>query len=374
MTGSDLQVVEVAKRRDLAKFVRFPWQMYRHDPYWVAPLVKDQFFLFGPSHPFRQHSEMKLFLARKGTELVGRIGGIVDHNYTQFHQEKTGFFGFFEAIPDPRVAEALFSRVSEWLKAEGMTKLIGPMNPSTNYECGLLVEPFDIPPCMMMPYNRSYYPKLIEGSGLEKVMDLYAYIMDESTVRYDRLARIAEKIREKQPDLHFRPINLESFDQELNVVKQIYDDAWSKNWGFVPMTELEVDHLAKMLKPLIVPGMALFAYWNDEPIGFAATLPNYNEVLMHLNGKLGLVGALKALYYSRKIKGVRMMLLGVKQAFQKRGVESLLYMESLKEGLRLGYKWVEFSWILESNVLTRHAVEREGGRHYKTYRIYQCSL
>ena len=374
MTRRELYVEEVRSEQDLMTFIRFPWKIYQGDRYWVPPLIKDLLSKFSPNHPFRSHSEMIFFLAYKEGEIAGRIAGIIDHHYVKFHQDKVGFFGFFESTANAEVAEILLSRVEAWLKEHGMERMIGPMNPSTNDECGLLVEGFDTSPCLMMPYNPRYYPSLLESFRLKKAMDLYAYWVEDSPFFHDRLTRIAEKMRKREPQLQVRPIDLRHFDEELKVVKEIYNHAWSKNWGFVPLTEEEIDDLAKNLKPLVVPDLILFAYWGEEPIGFSVSLPDYNEVLKHLNGKVGLLGGLKFLYYSRKITKVRVMLLGVKHAFQKKGVEGLLYFETFRRGTKKGYFQAECSWILEKNLLMQHGIEAMGGKRYKTYRIYEMPL
>jgi GNAT superfamily N-acetyltransferase len=374
MTRQELQVEEVKNQQDLMTFIRFSWENYKGDRYWVPPLIKDQLQKLNPTHPFRSHAEMILFLAPREGKIVGRIAGIIDHNYIEVHQEKVGFFGFFESIPDVEVAEILLSRVADWLKKHGMEKMAGPMNPSTNDECGLLIEGFDSSPCLMMPYNPRYYPPLFEGFGLRKRIDLYAYLLEESFFHLDRLDRITERLRKREPQLHVHPINLRHFDEELKIIKEIYNQAWSRNWGFVPLTDEEINLLAKELKPLVVPDLVLFAYWGEEPVGFAVSLPDYNEVLKHLNGKIGLLGVFKFLYYSKKINKIRVMLLGVKHAFQKKGVEGLLYIETFKRGIRKGYYRAECSWILEENVLMQHGIEAMGGRRYKCYRIYEMPL
>ena len=255
-----------------------------------------------------------------------------------------------------------------------MEKMAGPINPSTNDECGLLIEGFDSSPCLMMPYNPPYYPALFEGFGLGKRMDLYAYLLEESSFQLDRLDRITERLRKREPRLQIRSIDLPHFDEELKIIKEIYNQAWSKNWGFVPFTDEEMNLLAKELKPLVVSDLVLFAYWGEEPVGFSVSLPDYNEVLKHLNGKIGLLGALKFLYYSKKIHKIRVMLLGVKHAFQKKGVEGLLYIETFRRGIRKGYHRSECSWILEENVLMQHGIEAMGGKRYKNYRIYEMAL
>ena len=374
VTRQDLRVEEVKNQKNLMAFVRFSWEIYKGERYWVPPLIKDQLSKLSPTHPFRSHSEITLFLAYRGAKIVGRIAGIIDRNYIEFHQEKVGFFGFFESILDGEVAAAFLSRVAHWLKGHGIDKMAGPMNPSTNDECGLLVEGFESFPCLMMPYNPPTYPSLLEGFGLRKRMDLYALLLEESTFHLDRLDRITERLRKREPRLHVRPINLGRFDDELKIVKEIYNQAWSKNWGFVPMTDEEINLAAKELKPLVVPDLILFAYWEKEPVGFSVSLPDYNEVLKHLNGKIGLLGGLKFLYYSKKIHKIRVMLLGIKQAFQRKGIEGLLYIETFRNGTQKGYDSAECSWILEENVLMQHGIEAMGGKRYKTYRIYEMPL
>ena len=374
MTGHELQVEEVKNQQDLMTFIRFPWEIYQGDRYWVPPLIKDLLLKFNPSHPFRSHSEMIFFLAYWGKKVVGRIVGIIDHHYIEFHQEKLGFFGFFESIPDAEVAGTLLSRVADWLKGHGINKMAGPMNPSTNDECGLLVEGFDSSPCLMMPYNPRTYPSLLEGFGLRKKMDLYAYLLETPTFHIARLDHITERLRKREPQLYVRPINLRHFGEELKIVKEIYNQAWSKNWGFVPMTDEELNLTAKELKPLVVSELILFAYWGKNPIAFSVSLPDYYEVLKRLNGKIGLLGAIKFLYYSKKINKIRVMLLGVKHDFQKKGVEGLLYIETFKRGNKKGYHQAECSWILEENILMQHGIEAMGGTRYKTYRIYEMPL
>lgn len=374
MARPELQIEEVKNQKDLLTFIRFPWEIYRGDRYWVPPLTKDLLLKFSPKHPFRSHAEMTFFLARQGEKPVGRIAGIIDHHYIEFHQEKVGFFGFFESIPEREVAQRLLRKSADWLKSHGMEKMAGPMNPSTNDECGLLIEGFDSPPCLMMPYNPPHYPSLLEEFGLKKRMDLYAFLLEESFFLLDRLDRITQRLRKREPQLHLRPIQLRRLNEELKIIKEIYNQAWSRNWGFVPLTDEEINLLAKELKPLVVPELVLFAYWEEEPIGFSVSLPDYNMVLKHLNGKIGLLGAFKFLYYSKKIDKIRVMLLGIKHHYQKKGVEGLLYIETFRNGIKKGYHKAECSWILEENVLMQHGIEAMGGRRYKTYRIYEISL
>jgi hypothetical protein len=374
MTRQELNVEEVKNQKDLMAFIRFPWQIYQGDRYWVPPLIKDYLLKFSEKNPFCSHAELVLFLARKGEQLAGRIVGIIDRNYIEFHQEKVGFFGFFELISDAQIAEILLSKVRDWLKEHGMEQMAGPMNPSTNDECGLLIDGFNASPCLMMTYNPPYYSSLLEGFGLKKAMDLYAYRLEKSFFREDRLIRITERLMKKEPRLRIRSIDLRHFNEEVKIVKKIYNDAWSRNWGFVPLTDEEMDDVAKFLKPLVVPDLVLFAYSGEEPVAFSVSIPDYNEVLKHLNGKVGLLGALKFLYYSKKIHTVRVMLLGVNHAFRKKGAEGLLFLETFKRGVKKGYDKSECSWILESNPLMQHGIEAMGGERYKTYRIYEMPI
>lgn len=374
MASQEVHVEEVKNKKDLISFIQLPWAIYRGDRYWVPPLIKDQLYKLSPDHPFHSHAEMALFLAYREDRVVGRIAGIIDHHYIEFHQEKVGFFGFFESMEELEIAESLFSNVKEWLKKKGMQKALGPMNPSTNDECGLLIEGWQSSPCLMMPYNPPYYCSFIENLGWKKAMDLYAYLVEKSTLVDKRLLRIKELVKKREPNLWIRPIRLNEMEEELKIIKEIYNQAWSRNWGFVPMTEEEIDDLAKILIPLVIPDLVLFVYLKEEPIGFSVALPDYNQVLKHLNGKIGLIGGMKYLYYRRKIKTIRMMLLGIKQGFQKKGAEGLLYAETVKNGLQKGFESAECSWILENNHLMQHGIESLGGRRYKTYRIYESPL
>jgi hypothetical protein len=374
MTTQDLYLEEVKNKQDLLAFIRFPWKIYKGNPYWVPPLIKDHLSKFSPDHPFSRHADMVLLLAKKKDQILGRIAAIIDRHYVEFHEEHTGFFGFFESIEDHEVAHTLLSRACEWLRGRGMTNIIGPMNPSTNDECGLLIDGFDISPCLMMPYNPPYYAALFKTFGLKKVTDLYAYWLDANFLPADRLMRISQRLQKREPQLKIRSLDLRHFDKELRIIKDIYNNAWSKNWGFVPMTEEELDSLAKTLKPLVIPELVSIATWGEEPVAFCVSLRDYNQVLKHLNGKIGLLGIFKFLYYSRKIQTLRVMLLGVKQAFQKRGAEVLLYLEAFRQGVKNGCPQAECSWILENNLLMQRGLEGIGGKRYKTYRIFGMPL
>ena len=252
--------------------------------------------------------------------------------------------------------------------------VIGPMNPSTNHECGLLIEGFDYSPFVMMPYNPPYYQELLEGCGLQKAKDLYANIILGDGSVPSRILRMSDRIKRRSPGLNVRPLDLKGVEEDAKRVKDVYNAAWRDNWGFVPPTDEEMRLMIKRSKPLVVPDVALFAEIGKETVGFILGLPNYNLVLKRLNGRLGLLGPLKFLYYARKIHEIRVMILGVLPEFQKRGIETLLYAEIFRRGQARGYMKAEMSWILEDNHLMQKGIEDFGGRRYKTYRIYQSPL
>jgi hypothetical protein len=367
-------VQEVKTKKDLKAFLHFPWRIYRGDPHWVPPLLKEYAFHFSPRNPFLKHAQVVPYIAIKDGSIVGRIAGIIDRNYIDFHHEETGFFGFFESVNDPSVTYVLLDQVKGFLRSKGLKTVMGPVNPSTNDECGLLIDGFDSSPCFMMPYNPPYYQELLEGCGLKKAKDLYANSMCADNGLPDRIRRISRHAIARVPGLTIRPINLSRLDEEVMLVKDVYDGAWHNNWGFVPLTNEEMDLMVKRLKSLLVPELVLFAAIGDKTVGFALGLPDYNSVIKRVNGRLGPLGLLKFLYYSRRIDTVRVMLLGVKAEYRKRGIEAILYTELFLRGLALGYNKGELSWILEDNHLMQKGVEALGARRYKTYRIFQSPL
>ncbi|MBW2038009.1 MAG: N-acetyltransferase [Deltaproteobacteria bacterium] len=374
MSAGGVEIRQVKTKGERTAFFRFPWQIYGGDPQWVPPLLKEQAFFLSPKNPFLRHAEIIPYLAVKRGAIVGRIAAIIDENYIDFHRERAGFFGFFESIKDLEVARTLLDQVRGYLREKGLETVMGPVNPSTNHECGLLVEGFNSPPFLMMPYNPSYYQELLEGCGLQKAKDLFAnLIVDDGSIPA-RLPRISERVKKRSTGLNIRPIDLKRVENEVEGVKEVYNGAWRDNWGFVPLTDEEMDLMVRKLKPLVVPDLALFAEIGEETVGFALALPNYNLILKRLNGRLGPLGLLKFLYYARKIDEIRVLILGVKPEYQKRGIEALLYLEIFRRGQAKGYKRGEMSWVLEDNYLMQRGIEALGGRRYKTYRIYQSPL
>jgi GNAT superfamily N-acetyltransferase len=369
-------IEEVSGAGGIHEFIRFPWKVYRDNPCWVPPLKSEVTFLLSEKmNPFFQHAEAAFFLARRNGETVGRIAAIIDRNHIKMHQERAGFFGFFECLPDCAVARKLLETAASWLKGRDIEIMRGPMNPSTNEECGLLLDGFDSPPMIMMTYTPAYYLDYMERCGLTKAKDLYAYItVIREVAAGGRLEKVATAVQSRVPGLTVRPADMKRLRQELAAVKEIYNAAWSHNWGFVPMTDEERESMANRLKPLIVPELLIMAEVNGTPAAFFMAVPDYNQVLGKLNGRLGPVGMAKALWYSRKISDIRILTMGVKEEYRKKGIEILLYLEAFKAAVKKGYERAEMSWILEDNVLMQRGCELMGGRLYKKYRIYEKKI
>ncbi|MDD5688360.1 MAG: hypothetical protein PHE88_11090 [Elusimicrobia bacterium] len=361
----------------LNEFIKFPFKLYKGTPYekfWVPPLIAESKKLFSPKNPFWKHSKIKIFLAEENDKISGRIAAIIDDNFNSFQKEKCGFFGYFDCVNDVNVARELLSEAKKYLKSEGMEVIRGPMNPSTNDECGLLIDGFDSLPVIMMPYNPPYYMGLIENSGLQKVKDLYAWVRSAKDDAPPRIAKIVEHIKKKE-NIRVRNFDLKNFERDAQYFKDIYNSAWEKNWGFVPMNNEEIDYMAEGLKPLIDTRIFHFLEVNGVPVAATLTVPDYNFVLKKLNGKMGIIGVLKFLYWKRKIKFVRLMALGVKKEFRSKGLEAILYCEILNACRKYGYPaGGELSWTLEDNDLINKGIEAMGGKLYKKYRIYEAKI
>ncbi|HUU56709.1 MAG TPA: N-acetyltransferase [bacterium] len=369
-----ITVEEVTSGRPFADFVDFPYALYRDDPHWVPPLKRDVKFTFAAENPFWHHAERALFVARRDGAVVGRVAAIKDDDYIEFSGRPCGYFGFFECREDEEAAGALWDAAAAWLREKGLTEVIGPMNPSTNDECAFLVEGFDRPPYIMMTHNPPYYASLAEAYGFRKARDLFAFILDITPARLERLERVAARVRERNPGLVVRYVNLRDFAAELQLVRKIYNRAWEANWGFVPPTREEFESTAKRLKPLVVPTLVPIAFVDGDPAGFIVTVPNYNEVLARMGGSRGPVSLLKFLAGRRKIKSCRVMLFGICPEYRKRGLDAVLIASNNRAALELGYTEAEFSWVLEENEMTKGAAAMLGGRPYKRYRIYEKEI
>ena len=370
--------IEIARALDALekdRFIKFQWQIYRDDLHWVPPLLMERHeFLDSAKNPFYLHADVALFLARRGGEIVGRIAAVEDRNFNAFHKTKTAYFGLFESVNDKEVAASLLAAAKDWARWRGLDTILGPMNLSTNYEVGLLVEGFDSDPYLQMTYNPRYYGELLESCGLRKAKDLFAWERSAATPPPERFARIADKIRQHE-GITIRSVNLRHFYAEVERIKEVYNAAWEQNWGFVPMTDAEFDKLAKDLKQFVAPDLCLVAECEGEPIAFSLTVPDYNQPLKKLNGRLtafGLpIGLLKLLWNAHKIDRVRLMALGVKTGWRRRGIDAVLIVETIRRTRELGYAGGEVSWTLEDNYLINRAIESVGCTRTKLYRMYE---
>jgi hypothetical protein len=331
-------------------------------------------------HPFYKTSDVEMFLAAREGRTVGRIMAILNHAHNEFHGERAGFFGFFEVENDFEAASSLLESAREWVRSRGAEVIRGPVNPSTNYECGLLVEGFDKDPAVMMPYNFAYYADFMERYGMKKAMDLYAFdIAEKYFIVSDKLKRVADRLRKKDR-ISVRAVNMKDFKREVEIVRNIYNDAWSHNWGFVPVSEEEFSHLAKDLKQIVDHRVVLIAEQEVEgraeprPIGFLLAVPDINRALKKLRGRLLPFGLVKLLWHSRKINFIRIITMGIVREYQSMGGGAIFLDEIYHRGPGSGYPSGEMSWVLENNVMMNRAADLIGGRRSKTYRIYEMPL
>lgn len=376
MTHSTLEVVPVNSKADLKAFMKLPWRIYQNDPQWVPPLLGELAkVLDRRKHPFHQHADAAYFIARRDGEVVGRITASINHLSNEFHGEKVGYFGFFECIDDIEVARALLGTAEDWIAERGMTSIQGPMNFSTNDEFsspGVLIDGFDTPPVLMMSHNPPYYAKLLEQCGFTKAKDLLSYWVDMTEVSQHLVKGVARIGRSQNVVL--RTLNMKDIEGEIGRIKEIYNSAWERNWGFVPMTEAEFDHMAASIKPIINPRLCILAEIAGEPVGFALQLPDYNKAFKHMNGRLFPLGWLKFLWYKRNIPSTRVITLGVKPEHRKKGLDSMMILQLHVESAKFGCPRGECSWILEDNMPMRRGLERIGGEVYKTYRVYEKTI
>lgn len=375
--GEFKEVVAVTSPGLRREFLRLPETLHRDDPNWVCPLRIERRDFFDPrKNPFFDNADVALFLVRGPRGWIGRISAHIYHPHNRTHSEKTGFFGFFDCINDAETASALLMTAADWLRERGMDRMRGPANFTTNHEVGLLINGFDRPPVIMMTHNPPYYRELIEGCGLAKAMDLYAYWTDSSNPTPERVVRLIDRIRERS-GASIRTINMSRFDEEVAAVKRIYNAAWAPNWGFVPMNDAEFAHMAKEMKQILDPRIVLFAEVNGEPVGFSLALPNINQALIRLNGRLFPFGLIKLLWMikvQKVINQARVLVMGIVPEYQKRGIDNLLNHETFERAVQAGYPAGELSWVLETNEMMNKVAENLGHKRYKTYRMYDLPL
>ncbi len=367
-----LEVVRVESKRDLLEFVRFPWHVYRGEQHWVPPIIKEQMQFLSRANPFFEHAWAEYYLARRGRKTCGRISVSVDQNYIDFHNEKMGCFGFLEALDDYEVASRLLDVASDRLKEEEIDVMRGPFNFTTNHECGLLVDGFDSDPVMLTTYNPPYYAGFLERYGLRKARDLYSYHITDLDVDTTYLRELAKKA--EQNHVVARPVNLGDMRSEMRRVKEIYNNAWSKNWGFVPLTEAEIEDMAHHFKALVIDDLTFIGELDGKPIGFLMFLPDYNVFAKKVNGKMGPIQMIQFLWYKNRIKKGRLFMMGVHRDFRETGVAAAMVYNVHRNIIKHGFTSAEFSWILEDNMPVRAICEMIGGKIYKTHRIYELPL
>jgi len=372
-----VEIRHVATRRDLNTFVHLPWAIYRNHPLWVPPLKFDvRNRLDRGKNPFFEHAEAEYWLAFRDGDPVGRITAHYDRNFNRFQHNEWGMFGWFEARDDPLVAGALLDAAEEWLRDRKRDRMVGPLSFSTNdQDAGLLVDGFDREPLILNQWTQPYYPALLEGAGLTKAMDLYMWELwvDDRASVHPAIMRMAEEVKTKH-GIDVRGMRKRDLRSEVDRFLEVYNEAWERNWGFVPLTDEEVRHYAKELKPILDENWAFIAEKDGETVGAALTLPDYNQVLKHLNGRLLPIGWAKALYWRRKINRVRVFALGVKAKHQHTGVAAKLYTEHFDSAARTPQKGGEMGWILETNRSMNRAMEGMGGKIVSTYRLFEKEL
>ncbi len=370
-------VVPIDLKKGLKSFIDFPHDLFKNDPNYVPELFIAQRDMLTPGkHPFHEHSPVQLFLAYDGAKITGRIAAILNNNHNAFNGTTDGFFGFFDCINDLETASLLMDAATEWLKEKGATQLLGPASFSTNDVCGLLVDGFDSPPMAMMPYNPPYYLELLEKLGFQKKVDLLAYKIDigKHNDKAQRMLNVLEE-RLKRSNITIRKINLKNFKEEADKLREVYNSAWDKNLGFVPMTASEFDYLAKDLKMILDTDFCLVAEQNGRFVGFSLAIPDINQVLIKIKrGRLLPTGIFKLLLGQKKISALRVLCLGVLEGYRKLGIEACLYGYLMKNSDHSNKKVAECSWMLEHNDIMNRAIEQINGKIYKRYRILEKAV
>ncbi len=362
--------------RQTKQFLTFPWRIYADNPLWVPPLILERKeFLSPKKNPFFQHADVQLFLAQHAGETVGRIAAIVNHAHDTYHNERAGFFGLFECVPQcDAAASALLDAATAWVRERGATFLRGPVSLSTNeLDCGLLIAGFDSRPIFQSSYNPPYYADYIEANGFVPCKDLLSFYLDAASQPSERLQRVLTRLR-KREHIAIRPVNMRDLTTDVLHITRIYNDAWSDNWGFVPITEAEAQHMAKSLKLAIIPDLTLLAEIDGEPVGCFVALPDLNQALRHMNGRLFPWGLLRFLYYRRRIDTVRTAMMGVKKRYRRLGIDILLLTTAWLQAPKLGINQGELGWVLEDNHPMIKALEDTGAQPTKRYRIYQKAV
>ncbi len=372
-----VEIIEVQSKKDLEQFIDFPHTLYKGDKDYVPDLYVSQKEIFNKKkYPFFKHSKAEFFLAIENHKVVGRIVAIRNNNYIKFSGKNIGFFGFFESINGYHVAESLFNKTTEWIREEGLEAVIGPENYTVNDSCGILIEGFNLPPVVGMPYNKQYYPDFFERYGFVKKIDMVAYHFpsNKTPENLKRHESIAEEMTKKSV-IKIRPFDMKNIELEIKNFHKVYNSAFEKNWGFVPLTYEEFRCLANNLKKIADSEMVLFAEHKREIIGFVCTLPDINQIMIKIKkGRLFPFGLLKLLYYKNRINGCRISVMGIVEKYRKMGIGALLYAQVFEMTRRKNITWAEASYVMEDNKIMNSNMKSIGGRIYKKYRIYELVL
>lgn len=373
MSGVD--VIPVRSRGEMRAFIDLPWTIYQGDANWIPPLKPSLARLLEPKeHPYWQQARRELYLARRGSEVVGRIAAIVDDQYNQYQQERMGAWGFFECRQDPETAAALFATAEGWVRQQGMEFFRGPLNPSLNYEAGLLIQGFASPATLMMTYNPPYYPELVHFCGFRKEKDLLAYHFPVDYHPPEWAISVGQRLLEKE-DVAIRPMDPKRFEEEVRLLTEIYNESWARNWGFVPITLAESRDMVKELLPVAELDLTFFVLYRGEPVGVCIIIPDINPLLRRFNGKLGLSALIKKHLFWSEISGLRGLIFGIKEQYRQMGLPLVVFYHLFKVVERnQQYRYVELGWNLEDNDAINRLYEDGGLRPHKRYRIYRKDL
>lgn len=374
--SSEISVRKVSGKKELKDFILFPWGIYRGKkpypyPQWAPPLIMSEKELFDEKkNPFYAHADQANFLAYRNGKLVGRISAIQDRNYISFQQDNACFFGFFECFEDEEATKALFSEAEAWARGKKADRILGPMNPSTGHIMGILKDSYDLPPMVQMGYNPPYYNDLITNQGYGKEKDLFCYTMDADSLPLSEKMKRVSSIALKRNNITLRPVNMKKFREEVELIRELYNSGWEKNWGFVPWTPEEFDLLARDLKMIAEPALVLMAFAGEKLAGISIPLPDVNQIFLKMNGRLFPFGIFKLLLGSKKINRLRVAILGVGKEYHNKGIDAIFACETYRKGVELGYRVAEFSWILEDNYPLVNMLETWGAKRYRAYRVY----
>lgn len=370
-----IEVKPVSGKKETTAFIKFAWEIYKGNKYWVPPLIRELRKLLTPGkHPFYEYGKLQLFMAFRDGKAVGRIGAATNSLYIKTQKRKVGFCGFFECIDDQEVAIALFDRAKEWLKSEGQEFMQGPASPSSNYEYGCLVEGFDDSPRLMMVYNLPYYEKLFLGYGFDLETELVAYRMETEHVLNDERLKRGTAAVKKRYKLRLEPLSKKRMKEDVEKVRFIYNAAWEDNYGFVPLSDAEITALAHELKPIAEESLIQFAYIDDKLVGFGLAVPDYNAIFKEFDGKLFPFNFLKIFTQKKKIEFARVITLGILPEYQKKGFDAVLYYELVQQAKKIGIKYGDGSWILKHNEMMTRGLKGIGGVQYKQWNVYEMPI